>query len=535
MRIEGKIVDLHNKSIFEGSIELLDGVINSVNQHPTTSQKYIMPGFIDAHVHIESSMLTPANFGRMAVKHGTVAIVTDPHEIANVLGIEGLKFMGESLEHSPLKTFPSIPSSIPATPFDVAGGVISAYDVERLAKTGRFVALSEVMNVPGVLFEDEEVMAKLEIAKRYNLVIDGHAPSLVGDDLTKYIGSGITTDHECVTLEEAKEKISKGMKILIREGSAAKNYDTFKELITTDPDDVMFCTDDSHSDDILALGHINKIVRLAIKDGLPLFNILQIASLNPITHYKLDVGTLRVGDKADFIIVNDLENFDVEALYINGEQRYNRAIPIEPMTKERTINNFNHDPIKIEELSKRVDGAIKIIGLIEDEIVTKLDSYTPKAPTENLESDTEEDLAKIVYINRYTNGAPQVAFCRGFGFKRGAIASSVAHDSHNIVAVGCSDEELTKAINLLIEHKGGLSVCDGEVCDILPLPIAGIMSNRTGEEVAADYSRLQRMVHDMGSPLEAPFMTLSFLSLVVIPEVKIGEKGLFSYSKFNWL
>ncbi len=535
MKIEGKIVDLHSQEIFEGSIELSDGVITSINRHATTATKYIMPGFIDAHVHIESSMLTPANFGRMVVKYGTVGIVTDPHEISNVLSIEGLKFMGKSIESSPIKCFPTIPSSIPATPFDVAGGVITATHVERLAATGRFVALSEVMNVPGVLFEDEEVMAKLATAKAYNLVIDGHAPSLVGDDLTKYINSGISTDHECVTLEEAQEKISKGMKILIREGSAAKNYETFKELIATNPDDIMFCTDDSHSDDIVALGHIDKIVKRAVKDGFPLFDILKIACLNPINHYKLDLGTLRVGDRADFITVDDLENFAVESLFIGGEQRYNRAQTIKPMDKEPIINNFNHEPIKIEELKKGVHNKIDIIGLIENEIVTELDSYTPHAPTENLESDTKEDIAKIVYINRYTNGEPQVAFCRGFGFKRGAIASSVAHDSHNIVAVGCSDQELTKAINLLIEHKGGLALCDGEECDILPLPIAGIMSERPGEEVAADYNRIQQAVHKMGSPLEAPFMTLSFLSLVVIPEVKIGEKGLFSYSKFNWI
>lgn len=535
MRVEGQIVDLHNREIFSGSVEIQDGVICSINRHVTSVKGYIMAGFVDAHVHIESSMLTPQNFGDMVIERGTVAVVTDPHEIANVLGVEGVEFMMESAQKSPIKINFSIPSSVPATSFDVSGGVIDSVDTEKLAQSGRFVALSEVMNVPGVLFNDSEVMAKLDVAHRYNLAIDGHAPLLVGDDLTKYIESGISTDHECMTLDEAKEKCAKGMDILIREGSAAKNYEALKEMIALSPDKVMFCTDDSHPDDILELGHIDKIVRRAIADGFPLFDVLRIATLNAVEHYGLDVGTLRVGDKADFIVVDDLVNFVIDRVYVEGVERYNRTTSLDAKHTVVEVNNFNHDPICVEQISKSVSGEMKMIGLVENEIVTKLEHYTPAVPMGNMESDLEQDVIKIVYINRYENGSPQVAFCKGFGLKRGAVASSIGHDSHNIIAVGCSDCEIVEAVNLLIANCGGLSVCDGEKSEILPLPIAGIMSDRTGREVAADYGRLQALIRDMGSHLLAPFMTLSFLSLVVIPEVKIGEKGLFSYSAFDWI
>ncbi len=535
MRVEGKIVDIDNREIFEGSVELHDGVITAIHRHPTSQTKYIMPGFIDSHVHIESSMLTPTLFGELVISKGTVGVVTDPHEIANILGVEGVEFMIDNAKDAPIKIFFSIPSSVPATPFDVAGGIITSTDVETLAKSGRFVALSEVMNVPGVLFKDSEVMAKLEIAKRYGLQIDGHAPLLYGDELTQYIESGITTDHESLILIGAQEKIEKGMKIIIREGSAAKNYESLKELIATNPDDIMFCTDDSHPDDILELGHIDKIVKRAISEGFELFDVLKIACINPIKHYKLDIGTLRVGDKADFIVVEDLVNYEVESVYIDGEERFNINKTTPSTAKTIAINNFHHDPIKIEELKKRVHGETEVIGLIENELITELKHYAPPTPLENLESNIESDILKIVYINRYTNGTPQIAYCQGLGLKRGAIASSIGHDSHNIVAVGCSDRELANAINALIAHKGALSICDGDKTDSLPLPIGGIMSDLSGEEVAEKYGSLQGQIRKMGSPLASPFMTLSFLSLVVIPDIKIGEKGLFSYTKFNWI
>lgn len=531
--VEGNIVNIEQRRIFEGSVEVQDGVITHILEHPTKSREYIIPGFIDAHVHIESSMLTPENFGRLVIEKGTVAVVTDPHEIANVMGTNGIEFMIDNSKRSPIKTFFTIPSCVPATPFDVSGAVISATDVETLVASGRFVALSEMMNLPGVLSGDREVMAKLESAKIHNIPIDGHSPLLTGKELVNYVNNCISTDHECVTLQEAQEKIKLGMKVIIREGSAARNYEALKSLIKTNPNDVMFCTDDSHPDDILSLGHINKLVVRSIANRFDLFDVLKIASINPIKHYKLDVGQLRVGDKADFIVVDNIELFNVQQVYINGVAKIGTADSVLPIVEQ--INNFNHDKLESSSLRKSVSNSITVISLVKDELITTAAKYSPKQPTENLESDTNNDIAKIVYINRYTNAAPQVAFCKGFNMKKGAFASSVSHDSHNIIAVGCSDSELSEAINAVIEHKGGLSVCIDKQTEVLPLPIGGIMSERLGADVAADYKRLSAIAKNTGCNLTSPFMLLSFMSLVVIPELKIGEKGLFSYTDFNWI
>ncbi len=535
MRVEGHIVDLHNREIYDGAVEVEGGVIRSITRCAVTSMGYIMVGFVDSHVHIESSMLTPEHFGDMVIRHGTVAVVTDPHEIANVMGTEGVEFMLESGSRAPIKIFFAIPSCVPATPFDRAGGEITAADVESLARSGRFVALAEMMNVPGVLAHDKEVMEKLTIATRYGLRVDGHAPLLTGDALRQYAECGITTDHETVSLSEAREKIACGMKIEIRDGSAAQNYSALAPLIGESPREVMFCSDDSHPDETLRSGHINRIVRRAVADGYPLFDVLRAASIHAIDHYGLDVGQLRVGDRADFIIVDDLCNFATQSVYIDGEQRYNAPTHTAPAPRKITLNNFHHSLISAEQLRCRVEGEISVIGLIENEIVTREERYTPCAPIDNLESDVERDLAKIVYMNRYTNGAPQVAYCRGFGLKRGAIASSISHDSHNVIAVGISDFDIAKAINVIISHNGGLAVCDNHNSQILPLPIAGIMSDEGCEAVAAAYSKMQGAVSALGSPLAAPFMTLSMLSLIVIPELKISERGLFRYSTFSWV
>ncbi len=535
--IEGRIIDHHNRETFEGSIRIENGKITGIKRHKTESTSYIMAGFVDSHIHIESSMLTPEEFGRTAIKRGTVAVVADPHEIANVMGREGIEYMIQSSQYSPIKTFFSIPSSVPATPFDVTGGEISAADIEELAKSGKFVALSEMMNVPGVINDDTDITSKINSAKRYNLPIDGHAPALSGEQLQCYINHGITTDHESFTLEEAQEKLNCGMKIHIREGSAARNFNALHPLIATSPNDVMFCTDDSHPESLIDIGHIDKHVRRALDKGYNIYDILTIASSNAIKHYNLKVGELKVGDSADFIVVDNLNNFNIESVFINGEQRYNAEPEIvyspSPL---KSINCFNHDRIGEKELSyPTTDSSIKVIQLHDGELITTELDYTPTASDNNFESDIENDILKLVYINRYTNGTPQVAFCRGFGFKHGAIASSIAHDSHNIIAVGCSDKDLCAAINNIIEHKGGLSVHTSNRSNILPLPIAGIMSDKPATEVAKQYMSLCQMSRDMGGKVESPFMTLSFLSLVVIPEIKIGEKGLFSYSLFDWV
>ncbi len=536
MRICGRVVDHHNREIFEGSIEVEGSKITAIHRHPTERSDYIMVGFIDAHVHIESSMLTPQNFGELAISHGTVAVVSDPHEIANVMGREGVDFMVSSGKRAPIKIFYTIPSCVPATAFDCSGGELTSSDVEHYAASGGFVALSEMMNSVGVLSGDEEVIAKILVAKKYRIPIDGHAPMLSGDDLKAYISHGITTDHECVTLSEAEEKITLGMKILIREGSAAKNYAALHSLIATSPQRVMFCTDDSHADDIIRSGEIDKIIVRALGDGYSIFDLLTIASSNPVAHYGIDVGQLRVGDSADFIIVEDLVNLKVKEVYIDGCCKYNFIDKRSARREEIELNNFYHLPITLPELEfSTAKDSIAVIGIIPSELTTTIEHLTLSSEGANIESDLSSDTLKIVYINRYQNGVPQVAFVRGFGLKQGAIASSIAHDSHNIIAVGCSDCEILEAVNALIAARGALVVNDGESCHTLPLPIAGIMSAESGEWVATQYGKLQEVAREIGCTLPSPFMTLSFLSLIVIPELKIGEKGLFSFSKFDWV
>lgn len=533
MKIAGNIVDIHNREIYKGVVEYENGVIISISRQDNDSDCFIMPGFVDAHVHIESSMLRPRNFGNMVIRYGTVAVVTDPHEIANVMGQEGIQFMMDDARQSPIKTFFTIPSCVPATPFDATGGVITAEMTEQMARSGQFVGLSEMMNVPGVLYGDREVMAKIEAAKKYNLPLDGHAPLLEGEDLKKYAASGITTDHETVSLQEAKQKIDCGLKIIIREGSAVLNFEALHQLLDYKPEMLMFCTDDAHPDDIIALGHIDKLVRRALVKGYDLFDVLRIASLNPVTHYSLDVGLLRVGDKADFIVIDNLKDLNIKEVYINGDRWQESTERSE--AEQVVLNNFNHEPLAISDLAMPLRGRAPVIQLIENELLTSEGSYSTKEPTLNFESDIPDDILKIVYINRYTNGKPQIALCKGFNLKRGAIASTISHDSHNILAVGCSDLDLTNAINHLIKNKGGLAVSSDNITEALDLPIAGLISNANYREVADRYKTLTESAQKLGATLRSPFMTLAFLSLVVIPELKLGEKGLFSYSKFNFI
>ncbi|MFR9649230.1 MAG: adenine deaminase [Rikenellaceae bacterium] len=535
--VEGRIVDIDSCSIFEGSLHIQDGRIVAIKRHPTTQTHYITVGLVDAHVHIESSMLTPAEFGRLVVEHGTIGVVTDPHEIANVMGVEGVDFMVESSKSSPIRTFFSIPSSVPATPFDVAGGEINSLDVRRMAASGQFVALSEVMNVPGVLSGDKEVISKLEVAREFGLPIDGHAPLILASELEVYSSQGITTDHECVSLDEAQMKIASGMKILIRWGSAAYNYQALKPLIASNPRDVMFCTDDLHPDDLLESGDIDRFLRQGVADGFDLFELLRIASINPIEHYNLPLGVLREGDSADFMVVDNLIDFNVKQLYVAGEKRFDSAdgVLCEEESLQSCPNNFNHEPILVEELSKAVSGEFAMIGIIPNELVTNLLYHRVDESVDNLESIPSADIAKVVYVNRYQNGTPQISYLQGCGITQGAFASSVGHDSHNIVAVGCSDEELQMAINAVIEHRGALSVAHNGECATLPLPIGGIISPLAGREVAQLYKELDSRVKSLGCTLNAPFMTLAFLSLLVIPHVKIGERGLFALSRFDWL
>jgi adenine deaminase len=538
MMIEGRIVDVLHREIFEGRVHIEHEKIIKIERCATDNKQYILPGFIDAHVHMESSMLLPQRFGQYVIQEGTMAIVTDPHEIANVAGEEGIRYMKEDSKMSPIKTYFSIPSCVPATPFDASGSVISAEDVARMVASGEFVALSEMMDVNGVLDKSEEVVNKIRVCLEAGIPVDGHSPGLGGEDLRQYVAAGITTDHECFTAEEGREKIALGMKVLIREGSAARNYEALKPLIASHTDEVMFCTDDSHPHELIEKGHISKMVRKAIMDGFDLFDVLQVASSNPIAHYKLDVGQLQEGDKADFIVVDDLVSFKVQAVYVEGEQRFDRERPwVDDLNDQEIswINHFNHEPITLSELKKPVDKGTKAIAVINGELITDIIEIKLDAPTPNLESDLKHDVIKMVYINRYENGAPQVAYTTGFGLKEGAIATTISHDSHNIIAAGCSDEEIMLAINAIIKQKGGLAISRKNEVNILPLPIAGLISDQPIDTVAKKYEELTLQIQEMGCVLDAPFMTLSFMSLIVIPAIKIGEKGLFSSEDISWI
>lgn len=539
MKIEGNIVDIENRRIFPGVILIENGVIKSITENGNHYEYFIAPGFVDAHVHIESSMLIPSEFSKLAIQKGTVGVVSDPHEIANVLGKEGVRFMVEEAKKALVKIFFTIPSCVPATPFDCSGDELSSDDVDELFRSECFIGLSEVMNVPGVLMGDAEVLQKIDSARKRNLVIDGHAPGLSGDELKKYIGSGITTDHECTTLKEAFEKIAGGMKILIREGSAAKNYEALKSLIKECPDDVMFCTDDSHPNDLIELGHIDKIVKKAVSDGFDLFDVLRIASLNPVRHYHLDIGTLKVGEKADFVLFENLKEFSVHSVYISGEKRYEKGCQVKlehsfDKSKKYSLNKFIRKEIQQYEIRKAVLDHIFCIDVKDGDLVTGKKKYDV-ASDSNMESDIKRDILKIVYINRYKNENPQVAFIHGFGLKRGAFATSISHDSHNIIAVGCTDAEICDAINAVIREKGGLAVSESGNVEVMGLPIAGIMTYQNGIVVAQEWDILCERLHKMGCLFNSPFMTLSFMALIVIPELKIGEKGLFEYSSFSFI
>lgn len=535
--IEGNIIDIHRREIYPGIISIDSGKIISINRNSQKYAYYISPGFIDAHVHIESSMLIPEEFSKLAIRRGTVAIVNDPHEIANVMGTEGIEYMIENSKQSCIKSFFTIPSCVPATPYDSSGSVLLSSDIEQLALNHKFVGLSEMMNVPGVIQDDTEVLAKIEIARRHHLTIDGHAPGLSGSFLKKYIDAGISTDHECTSLEEAIEKINSGMKILIREGSAAKNYEALKWLIADYPEKVMFCTDDSHPNDLLSYGEIDKLVCKALGDGFDLFDVLKIASFNPISHYKINVGCLREGDPADFIIVRNLNTFDVLSVYIDGIEKYNYSGNNEKPHPApiKIINHFNRDPISLTDLTKPIKEKIVSIKVIPGELVTRRIDFELESPIRNFESDVKRDILKIVYLNRYQNTPPQIAFISGFELKEGAFATTISHDSHNIIAVGCSDKDILEAINAVILEKGGLAVKNNKEIIKLPLPIAGIMSASDGETVASLWETLTEELKQMGCKLDSPFMTLSFMSLIVIPELKIGEQGLFDYEHFKFI
>ncbi|MGN6264390.1 MAG: adenine deaminase [Ginsengibacter sp.] len=535
-KFEGNIVDVESKKINFGEVIIEGNKIISI--HKTADQKqdapFILPGFIDSHVHIESSMLVPSEFAKLAVVHGTVATVSDPHEIANVCGMEGVDYMIQNGKTVPFKFYFGAPSCVPATTFETAGATLDTYLVDELLAKNEIHYLSEMMNFPGVLHHDEEVFSKINSAKKYNKPIDGHAPGLMGQDAKKYIDAGISTDHECFTEKEAFDKLHYGMKILIREGSAAKNFEALIGLLNDHEDEMMFCSDDKHPDNLVK-GHINELCRRAVQKGIDVFKVLKAACINPVKHYKLNVGLLKEGDFADFIIAEDLINFKVISTYINGQVVAEQGISKIETQPPKLINNFNCSKKNAPEFQIK-DFSGKVIEAFDGQLITgKLDAY-PKKTGDFFESDVEKDILKIAVVNRYHNSDPSIAFIKNFGLRKGAIASSVSHDSHNIIAVGADDDSICEAVNLIIEKKGGISIADvsePSLNVVLPLPVAGLMSNEEGYQVAEKYTRIDAAAKNLGSALSAPYMTLSFMALLVIPHLKLSDKGLFDGDSFT--
>ena len=542
--ITGMVADCFNQTIHPAEISVIDGRIAAIRKLPVSDlpahSPVIIPGFVDAHIHIESSMLVPSAFARMAVVHGTVATVSDPHEIANVCGLDGIDFMIEDGRRTPFKFNFGAPSCVPATIFETAGAAIDAADVEQLLDRPEIRYLSEMMNFPGALHGDPEVLKKIEAARLRGKPVDGHAPGLRGDDARRYIARGISTDHECFTAEEALDKLAAGMKILIREGSAARNFEALSPLLHEHWAMMMFCSDDKHPDS-LAEGHIDQLCARAAGLGVDPFKILQVACVNPVLHYRLDVGLLRVGDPADFILVDDLQSFRVRETWIDGQcvAREGRSLIDQIHIPQGSIvNRFDCEPVTPEDLRVSVDVSewdLPVIEARDGQLITGSLRLQPRKDGSEWVSDADNDVLKIVVVNRYHPAPVARAFIRGFGTKRGALASSVAHDSHNIVAVGVDDASIARAVNLVIRERGGVSCVDGESEEVLPLPVGGLMSTDDGYAVAAAYTRIDQMAKEAGSTLASPFMTLSFMSLLVIPSLKLSDLGLFDGDNFKFM
>lgn len=527
--IQGNIVDVVSRRIFSGELTVESGKIISIEEKTVNNSVFIIPGFVDAHIHIESSMLLPTEFARHASVHGTVACVCDPHEIANVSGIAGVDFMIENGRKSPMKFFFGAPSCVPATDIDTSGAVISAKDIAQLLHRNDIYFLAEMMDYEGVVQANDEVQRKLRFAVDAGKPIDGHAPNLMGADLVKYAAAGITTDHECMTTEEALEKIDLGMNILIREGSAAKNFDALIPLIEKFPEKIMFCSDDKHPDDLIRNGHINQLVKRAISAGYDILDVFRAASYNPVKHYRLNVGLFQPGDDADFVIVDNLSDLNILKTYIKGEiiaENGTSLLRYQPQID--LINQFKASKLQVEDIHVKPRGErLKVIVVSDGQLFTHAGTFEPKVENGNVVSDTENDILKLVVYNRYENSKPSVGFIKNIGLKKGALASTVSHDSHNIVAVGTSDEEIVTAINKIIDSKGGILVCNENESYLLPLPVGGLMSPDDGFSVAKNYELVDAKAKEFGSGLNAPFMTVAFMSLLVIPELKLTDKGLF--------
>lgn len=534
MLIKSNLIDVVSKETYPAEITIENNSIISIKRINETLNTYILPGFVDAHVHVESSMLVPTEFARIAVTHGTVGTISDPHEIANVLGVAGVDYMIENAKQVPFHFYFGAPSCVPATNFETAGAVIDSNDIDTLLARPEIVYLAEMMNFPGVIYKDEEVLKKLASAKKHGKPIDGHAPGLMGDEMKHYFNAGITTDHECFGYMEALEKLQHGVKVLIREGSAAKNFETLISLLKDYPEQIMFCCDDKHPDNLIE-SHINDHVKRALKEGHDLYHVLRAASYNVVKHYNLPVGLLQVGDSADFIEIDNLKDFTILKTYISGTLVAEKGKSFLKSVNSPIVNNFNCSLKTADDFKLKGEGdKIRVIEVLDGQLVTDelfIESFVVNGFAE---SNVEEDILKIAVVNRYSDAPIAKAFIKNIGLKQGAIASCVAHDCHNIVVVGTNDEDMCKAVNLIINAKGGISLANKEEAMVLELPIAGIMTNQPAEEVAEAYIKLDKRAKALGSKLRAPYMSLSFMALLVIPELKLSDKGLFNGKTFQF-
>jgi adenine deaminase len=534
MVIESNLVDIHSKEIYPARIKVNETIIENVERIDKELKHYIIPGLIDSHIHIESSLVTPASFAGQAVSRGTTGVVSDPHEIANVLGIEGINFMLKNSAKVPMKFWFGAPSCVPATPFESAGAVIDSSAIEKLLDDSKIKYLAEMMNYPGVINDDPEVHKKINAAIKAGKPIDGHAPGLSGRELKKYVKSGISTDHECTSLDEALEKIGLGMKILIREGSAARNLNELKSLIQTHPDMVMLCSDDMHPETLIKR-HLDKIITQLLSEGYDLFSVLRSCTLNPAVHYSLNAGLLQEGQPADFILIKNYLEMNILETWIEGKKVYNRGRILFEYKKDAPVNRFLASFVSEKQLEiKKSGNKIRVIEAFDGDLRTK-ELLIDAGQGSYFEPDIKRDILKIVVKDRYYDNPPAIALIKGFKIKKGAFASSVAHDSHNIICVGTNDKDIASAMNSVITMKGGLSVACNNYVEILPLPVAGIMSDMPLKHVAGEYEKLSAKVRSLGSELKAPFMTLSFMALLVIPEIKLSDKGLFQATNFNFV
>ena len=560
------ILDVVTDSIYPARIAIEDGIFKQVtpvtiNEETSVDVPGIMlPGFIDSHIHIESCMITPAQFAKIAVRHGTTSVVCDPHEIANVLGIDGIEAMIENAKKVPFNFYFAAPSCVPATPFETSGATLDSSAIEYLLKKDEVVALAEMMNFPGVISGDEEVLRKLELARKYEKPIDGHAPLLSGKDLDKYLEQGISTDHECTNVVEAIEKKIKGMRIMVRDGSSAKNMeglfnmdegkkmvenserfsliyrDVFEKKLFSPVFDFIV-SDDKHPDELVK-GHLNLSIKKAISLGIDPFKAISMVTINPAYHYALDAGIIVEGARADFIVVDSLHDLNVLKTYVGGECVFDGKNVLFDAPEMKSHNSINASKKTAADFDMHYDGdecEVNVIECFDGNLLTRKATASLSVEDGIVQSDTSQDVLKIAVVERYGGNTVANAFIKGFGLKKGAMASSVAHDSHNIIVVGCDSEAMARAVNRVIDDGGGISVVCDDFTDSLPLPIAGLMSNEDAFDVAGKWGELYEKTVDWGCTLKFPFMTMAFMALLVLPSIKISDKGLFDGDSFEFM